>query len=118
MLIDLERLLNLGASDDFYRYIKMGLQIEPNNPGFLARFGNLSWNDSRVQIIRIKYLKASDRYTLSFPSSVELKSWQISNGFFLGLKEITATLIIIKKHMKMKNVLQLVKNVLLVNNVF
>ena len=44
MLIDLERLLNLGASDDFYRYIKMGLQIEPNNPDFLARNGNSSSN--------------------------------------------------------------------------
>ena len=39
-LIDAEKLITFGTSDDFDRYTKMGLQIEPNDPGFLARNRN------------------------------------------------------------------------------
>ena len=39
-LIDAEKLITFGTSDDFDRYTKMGLQIEPNDIGFLARNRN------------------------------------------------------------------------------
>ena len=39
-LIELERMLTCSASDDYQRYTKMALQIEPNDPHFLARNEN------------------------------------------------------------------------------
>ena len=42
MLIDIERLLSTGDSDDFERYIKLGLQIAPEHSYFHIRNGKLS----------------------------------------------------------------------------
>ena len=44
-LIDAEKLITFGTSDDFDRYTKMGLQIDPNDPGFIARNRNFKAPD-------------------------------------------------------------------------
>ena len=43
-LLDLEDLLSGFGSDDFGRYTEMGLHIDPNDPVFLSRNGDLIKN--------------------------------------------------------------------------
>ena len=40
LLLDVEHLLSDTGSDDYERYAKMGLKIDPEDPGFLQRKGN------------------------------------------------------------------------------
>ena len=59
-LIDTEKLITFGTSDDYDRYTKMGLQMEPNDPGFLQRNRNF-----KAHIIRkILYNLFSINYTV------------------------------------------------------
>ena len=45
-LFNIEKILSEGGSDDFERYVNMGLHIDPNHPNFLYRNGNFSSNYS------------------------------------------------------------------------
>ena len=50
-LIELEKVLTCSRSDDYQRYTKMALHIEPNDPNFLAR----NENSSEVNIFSIEF---------------------------------------------------------------
>ena len=54
-----------GRSDDFERYVNMGLHIDPNHPNFLYRNGNFSSNYSRDNNL---FLKESVLYFLKISS--------------------------------------------------
>ena len=41
-LLEADEILSMGESDDYERYAKMGLQIDPKFPFFLSRHG-LPW---------------------------------------------------------------------------
>ena len=47
-LLDAEDLLSGLGSDDFGRYTEMGLHIDPNDPVFLSRNGDLIKKFQRV----------------------------------------------------------------------
>ena len=53
VLIHVENLLSRGGSDDFERYAKMGLRIDPKNPYFLKRNGNYN---SVLQVVTSVYI--------------------------------------------------------------
>ena len=49
-LFNIEKILSEGRSDDYERYVNMGLHIDPNNSIFLYRNGNFSSNTNIVNI--------------------------------------------------------------------
>lgn len=65
ILIYIERILSSCKSDDFERYVKMGLRIEPQNSGFLDKRGhglekrqeNIPWDEKDYSYIEY-YQKA------------------------------------------------------------
>ena len=65
ILIYIERLLSSCKSDDYDRYVKMGLRIEPQNPRFLEKQGygleqrqeNIPWSEKDYTYIEY-YQKA------------------------------------------------------------
>ena len=67
ILIYIERILSSCKSDDYERYVKMGLRIEPKNAGFLDKRGhgleqkqeNIPWAEKDYSYIEY-YQKAYD----------------------------------------------------------
>ena len=42
-LLEADDILSMGESDDYERYAKMGLQIDPKHPYFLSRHGDCNF---------------------------------------------------------------------------
>ena len=97
ILLQAEKLLSMCESDDYERYAKMGLQIEPNNSWFLKRVGEAldrkqlytPWSEKDYSYIDF-YRKSYENLTVKDADALhQLRDAEARRDFWTGsIREI------------------------------